>query len=317
MLSFLPAPIRGIIASTIMLTHTILLTPLLFTVAIIKLILPFTAVRKLTDPIIITIAETWIWCNSFWMRLIQKLEYEVTGLDDLKHEGWYLVTSNHQSWSDITILQHIFNRKIPFFKFFLKQELIWVPIMGLNWWALEFPFMKRYSKEFLAKNPHLKGKDMEETRKSCEKYKHTPVAIFNFLEGTRFTSAKHKRQNSPYKHLLKPKAGGAAFTLEAMDGLITNLINITIVYEENAPRDYWSFMCGKVNKATIHVEQVAIPEELLKGNYTEDPAFRAKFQSWISDLWQEKDELITKIKATSCAAEPAIIDEGSNIQTQV
>jgi 1-acyl-sn-glycerol-3-phosphate acyltransferase len=279
--------------------------------ALIKLILPFKACRKVTDFLTITIAESWIRCNSLWMKLVQKLEYQVTGLDDLKHEGWYLVTSNHQSWSDITILQHLFVGKIPFFKFFLKQELIWVPIMGLNWWALDFPFMKRYSKEFLEKNPHLKGKDMETTRKACEKYKDNPVAIFNFLEGTRFSAAKHARQNSPYKHLLKPKAGGAAFTLEAMDGLINKLVNITIVYDEGTPMDYWSFLCGKVNKARIHVEEVIIPPELLEGDYTNDPEFRADFQDWISALWQEKDQLITQLKseqsssATDSLAAPA------------
>jgi len=297
MLSFLPAPIKGIIASLIMILHTLVWSPLLFIMAIIKLLLPFKIVRKVLDPIIIEIAQSWIWCNSFWMRLIQKLEYDVQGLEKLNNKGWYLVTSNHQSWSDITILQHVFNRKIPFFKFFLKQELIWVPIMGINWWALEFPFMKRYSKEFLEKNPHLKGKDMETTKQTCQKYKHTPVAIFNFLEGTRFTKAKHDRQKSPYKHLLKPKSGGIAFTLEAMDGLINRLVNITIVYEDDTPMDYWSFMCGKASKATIHIEEVIIPPELLKGDYTNDPEFRENFQDWVTALWEDKDQLISDIKA--------------------
>ncbi|GAA3932154.1 acyltransferase [Litoribacillus peritrichatus] len=296
MLSFLPAHLKGIISSVLLLLNTLFWTPLLFTLAIIKLILPFQSVRRALDPFIIGIAESWIACNSGWMKLVQKLEYRVTGIENIKHEGWYLISSNHQSWSDITILQHIFNKRVPFFKFFLKQELIWVPIMGINWWALEFPFMKRYSKEFLEKNPHLKGKDMETTRQACEKYKHTPIAIFNFMEGTRFTKSKHERQNSPYKHLLKPKAGGAAFVLEAMDGLITRLVNITVVYDKDTPMDYWSFLCGKVNKATIHVEQIVIPPELLTGDYNNDPEFRADFQDWISAIWQEKDELIESIK---------------------
>ena len=297
MLSFLPPTLKGILASVLLLINTLIWSPMLFVMAIVKLLLPFKVIRKVLDPIIIEIAQSWIWCNSFWMRLVQKLEYRVSGLESLDNKGWYLVTSNHQSWSDSTILQHVFNRKIPFFKFFLKQELIWVPIMGINWWALEFPFMKRYSKEFLAKNPHLKGKDMETTKQTCEKYKNTPVAIFNFLEGTRFTQGKHDKQGSPYEHLLKPKSGGIAFTLEAMDGLINKLVNITIVYDEGTPMDYWSFMCGKASKATIHVEEVIIPSELLKGDYTNDPEFRAEFQDWVSTLWQDKDQLISDIKA--------------------
>lgn len=310
MLRFLPAHLRGIIALSLLFVNTCFWSPLLFIMAIIKLLLPFVIVRKVTDPIIIAIAEGWIQVNSLWMRLVQKLDYQITGLDGLKHEGWYLVTSNHQSWSDITILQHIFCKRLPFFKFFLKQELIWVPIMGLNWWALEFPFMKRYSKEFLEKNPHLKGKDMETTRQACEKYKHTPVAIFNFLEGTRFTKQKHARQNSPYKHLLKPKAGGAAFVLEAMDGLIKTMVNVTIVYEKDTPMDYWSFLCGKANKAKIHIETIEIPEKMLQGSYTNDEAFRAEFQSWISDIWEDKDALIDRISSEN-GHENATINESN------
>ncbi len=65
------------------------------------------------------------------------------GVDSLHQRGWYLVSSNHQSWVDILVLQRIFHGRIPFLKFFLKQELIWVPVIGLAWWALDFPFMKR------------------------------------------------------------------------------------------------------------------------------------------------------------------------------
>ena len=53
--------------------------------------------------------------------------------------------SNHRSWVDILVLQAVFNRRIPFLKFFLKQQLIWVPFLGLAWWALDFPFMRRHS----------------------------------------------------------------------------------------------------------------------------------------------------------------------------
>ena len=52
----------------------------------------------------------------------------------------------------------------------------------------------------------------------------------NFLEGTRFTAAKHAKQESPYRYLLKPKAGGIAFVLAAMDGKIEKMVNVTIAY---------------------------------------------------------------------------------------
>lgn len=69
--------------------------------------------------------------------------------------------------------------------------------------SFDFPFMRRYSQLFLLKYPHLKGKDIEITKKACQKYKDLPVSIMNFVEGTRFTPEKHKKQESPYKNLLK------------------------------------------------------------------------------------------------------------------
>ena len=105
---------------------------------------------------------------------------------------------------------------VPFLKFFLKKELIWVPILGIAWWALDFPFMKRYSAAVLKKRPHLRGKDIEITRQACKKFKSLPVSIMNFVEGTRFTREKHDKQKSPFTHLLKPKAGGIGFVLSTM-----------------------------------------------------------------------------------------------------
>jgi len=33
--------------------------------------------------------------------------------------------------------------------FFIKKELMWVPFLNLAWWSLDFPFLERYSKEYL------------------------------------------------------------------------------------------------------------------------------------------------------------------------
>jgi 1-acyl-sn-glycerol-3-phosphate acyltransferase len=129
----------------------------------------------------------------------------------LEAKGHYLVLSNHQSWVDILILQKVFNRRIPFMRFFLKQQLIWVPMLGLAWWALDFPFMQRHTKSQLQKRPELAGQDIAATRKACEKFLGKPVSIMIFPEGTRFTPAKHAQQQSPFQHLLKPKSGGMAY----------------------------------------------------------------------------------------------------------
>ncbi|GAA0853964.1 acyltransferase [Aliiglaciecola litoralis] len=237
-------------------------------------------------------ASAWISVNNLNQRLFSNTKWKVEGIDTLTLKDWYLVIANHQSWVDILVLQRIFNRKIPFLKFFLKKELIWVPFLGIAWWALDFPFMRRYSKSFLAKNPHLKGKDMESTRKACEKFQHKPVSIMNFVEGTRFTPEKHARQGEMFKHLLKPKAGGLAFVLSAMGNQLHKLLDVTIHYPDGIP-SYWDFVCGKVKNIHVSVRILSI-EDLLKSDafamdYFDNAEQRVKFQRWLNQLWNEKD----------------------------
>ena len=237
-------------------------------------------------------ASAWISINNVNQRVTGPTKFEVSGLEALTINDWYLVISNHQSWVDIVVLQRLFNRKIPFLKFFLKKELIWVPFLGIAWWALDFPFMRRYSKAFLAKNPHLKGKDLETTRKACEKFRNKPVSIMNFVEGTRWTPAKHQAQNSEYKHLLKPRAGGMAFVLSAMGSQLHKLLDVTIHYPEGAP-SFWEFVCGKVQSVQVKIKVIAI-EDIVKSevfgmDYFDNPAQRERFQAWLNQMWAQKD----------------------------
>ncbi|MBK7005937.1 MAG: acyltransferase [Burkholderiales bacterium] len=291
MLQFLPAPLVGLIATVLMTLNALFWVPLLLLVSSLKLVLPFRRIRLLIDPVLLLIAEAWIACNSGWMALTQNTIWDVQGIENLNPRGWYLVNSNHQSWVDILVLQHLLNRRIPLLKFFIKQELIWVPVMGLAWWALEFPFMRRHSEEYLKKHPEMRGKDQETTRKACEKYALIPTSVMNFLEGTRFTKAKHARQQSPYRHLLKPKAGGMALALDAMGDKFQAILDVTIVYPEGAPT-FTHFLLGKMRHVVVRVRILPIPQHLMGGDYAQDPAFREAFSRWIQQLWREKDAQI-------------------------
>ena len=212
-------------------------------------------------------------------------------LDRLNIRASYLVTSNHLSWADVVLVQILLNKRVPQLKFFLKKELIWVPVLGLCWWALDFPFMSRHSKQYLAKHPEKKGEDLEKTRKACEKFQDTPVCIYNFMEGTRLTPVKHARQRSPYKHLLKPKSGGVGFVMGAMGNQIKEIIDITIKYQ-GSPPSFWDFLCGRCPATHLHVELVKIPEHFLGKNYMEDREFRAEIQRWVNSRWAQKDMLL-------------------------
>lgn len=294
MLRFLPAFIRGIISSLILTLSTLILCWPLFIAALLKFLLPFPTTQRALRFVMYWIAETWIGINNFWIDLAQKIDWNVEGVDLLDMQSSRLVTSNHQSWVDILALQYQFNRRIPLLKFFLKQELIWVPVIGLCWWALEFPFMKRYSKAYLAKHPEKQGQDLATTRKACERYKTNPVSVFNFLEGTRFTQAKHTQQQSPYQYLLKPKAGGIAFVLDAMGEQLKSLVNVTIYYPEGKPT-IWCLLSGKIKRIVMRVETLEIPPQFIGKSYDTDLAYRQEFQQWVNQLWSEKDQLLQQL----------------------
>ncbi len=294
MLGFLPPVVVGVIALCLLVLNTLFWCGVLFVVALVKLALPMAAVRTRIDPLLNAIATQWIGFNSAWMRLTQRTQWDVTGADELRYAGWYLVNCNHQSWVDIFVLQHVLNRRIPLLKFFLKQQLIYVPVIGLAWWALDFPFMRRHSKAALRANPALRDQDLETTRRACAKFALVPTSMMNFAEGTRFTSAKHKAQSSPYKHLLKPKAGALALALNAMGEQFHSLIDATIVYPQGVPT-FWDFLCGRTERVVVRIRQLPIPAEFNTGDYAADSAFRRRFHHWLARLWEEKDAQIDDI----------------------
>ncbi|MDS4016536.1 MAG: acyltransferase [Candidatus Accumulibacter sp.] len=294
----------GVLSALLLALNSLFWVPLLLLLAVGKLLLPFPAVRLRLDPALIWIAEAWIRCNGAWMRLTQATSWDVAGLDGLAARGWYLVNCNHQSWADIFVLQRVLTRRIPLLKFFLKQQLLWVPVMGLAWWALDFPFMRRHSEETLARHPELRARDQEVTRLACEKFALIPTSVMNFCEGTRFTPAKHARQQSPYRHLLKPKAGGIALALNVMGERFAAILDVTIVYPDGAP-NFWQFLCGGMRQVIVRVHRQPVPRALATGNYVEDPAVRQAFQAWLQGLWRTKDEEIDRLLAEKATVDRA------------
>lgn len=235
------------------------------------------------------IAENWISCNSFLLRFTGAAPFTVNELPRLNHDQWYLVLSNHQSWSDIFVLQYVFNRRIPMLKFFIKQVLIYVPIIGIAWWALDFPIMKRFSREQIEKNPELRGKDLETTRRACENFKLTPVSILNFLEGTRFTTEKKHKRGSPFEHLLRPKVGGASLVLGELSEHLDAIIDVTIEYPGGTP-GLLEFLAGEAGDVRVTVERLDVPEDISFGNYGTSEALDEEIQDWFNLRWHLKDE---------------------------
>ncbi|MNF55368.1 putative acyltransferase YihG [compost metagenome] len=291
------ALLTGIATTLLLLLNTLILIGPMLAVALLKLVLPGQRLRDACSRGVMWIAEAWAENCKRVFAVFTPTRWEIHGGEGLRKDTSYLVISNHQSWVDIPALVQAFNRKAPYFKFFLKKELIWVPLLGLAFWALDYPFMKRYSKAFLEKHPEMKGKDLEITRAACEKFKRMPVTVVNYLEGTRFTPAKHAHQQSPYRHLLKPKAGGVAFVLAALGEQLDAVLDVTLVYPGNGVPGFWALLSGQVPQVIMDIRTRELDPALWQGDYENDPEFRQYLQAWVSRLWHEKDARISELSA--------------------
>ncbi|WP_317450676.1 acyltransferase [Phytohalomonas tamaricis] len=265
----------------------------LYILAIIKLLMPTHRLRLGVLKGLNRIALAWIATNNWWIRHWLKPRFDIHLPDDLSPDAWWLILVNHRSWTDIFILQFALYGHTPMPRFFLKRQLIWIPVIGFAWWALEFPFMRRYSREHLARDPGLAQRDLETTRRMCESAQELPMAIYNFAEGTRFTSAKHSAQQSPYNHLLKPKAGGSAQVIHLLGARLAGIIDITLDYRQSST-SFWAFLCGRSDDISLYARRLDIPDWMIGGDYSSDMMYKERFQAWLNALWHDKDRLLSR-----------------------
>jgi len=273
--------------------NTICCTVVIFLLAVVKFFSPKGPPRNAVTHWLSSIGEYWISFNKLMAWLLHDMKWDIQLPDDLNREGRYLVFSNHQSWVDILVLQHCLNRHAPFMRFLLKQELIWVPFLGFCWWALDMAFLRRYSRVQLQNNPELRGKDLENAARACEKLKHIPVSMMTFPEGTRFTKAKHELQSSPYKHLLRPRYGGLGQVLYSFDDALDHLIDVTIIYPDGAP-GLWQFVSGQIREISVKVRLLPIGEDVRGKDFRGDAEAKTALKTWLNGLWTEKEQYIER-----------------------
>jgi 1-acyl-sn-glycerol-3-phosphate acyltransferase len=302
MVSKLLAQLRGALTVLLLSANVILCFIPIFLLGLIKLALPEGGWRDALSARLVWFGEHWISINRLILTLTQSIEWDVRGLTGLERRGSYLMIANHQSWNDILVLQLVFNRRIPFLKFFIKDVLKWVPFLGQAWWAMDMPFMKRYSRAYLEKHPEKRGEDLEATRRACEKFKRMPTTVINFVEGTRVTPEKQRARDSEFTHLMPPRAGGVAFVLDAMGDALHKLIDVTILYPDGH-RTFWDLCTGRLQRILVEVQTSEIDPWLLAGDYQNDAEFRARFQAWLTAIWHRKDARIEALLAAE--ARPA------------
>lgn len=293
MIGLITAQLRGILSIILYMIDTLAMTIPFYTVVLLKWIVPIDSWRLTCSWLLHRIGDVWIYFLNLPQEMSRKTRWVVRGMESMDISRSCLLMVNHQTWIDIMVLVKLFYRRLPDFKFFVKKELLWLPIIGQAFWAVDFPIMKRHSAQELKERPELEGEDLEITRRACEKFKDMPVSVFNFVEGTRFRAEKHRTQRSPFKHLLRPKAGGTALVLGAMGEKIQNILNVTIVYPKGV-KNFWDYLCGRVEEIRVHVEKIPVTSDLI-GDYYSDRSYRKYFQHWLNKLWFEKDRRIDEM----------------------
>ncbi|KAA0014700.1 acyltransferase [Billgrantia pellis] len=283
--------LRGLVSVLLLVVNTLFWSIPLILLTVLKLITPGRPLRLWVLRGLNGVALNWIGCNLWWMRHWLRPDIRISLPPGLTREQWWLVISNHRSWTDIFLLLMALHRRIPMPRFFLKRQLIWVPIVGLAWWALEFPFMRRYSREQLEHDPQLARIDRHATERMCARARDMPIAIFNFVEGTRFTPAKRDVQNSPFRHLLRPKAGGIAQVLNLLGDRLSGILDVTLRYTNPTPT-FWGFLCGREGSVSLEARRLDVPDWMREGSYHDDPHYKERFHSWLNALWQEKDRAL-------------------------
>ena len=293
MLAKLRYALQGAIVLLVVSISTVVLTTVIFTLSIFKLIAPKGRARNAMTRWLSSLGELWVSVNkSMTWLFCRETEWDIEMPEGISHDGRYLVFCNHQSWVDILVLQHCLNRRAPFMRFLLKRQLIWVPVLGVAWWALDMAFLRRYSRQELLKNPALRGKDLDNAARACEKLKHIPVSMMSFPEGTRFTKAKWERQNSPFEHLLRPRYGGIGQVLYSFDDALDSLIDVTIIYPDGTPGT-WQFVSGQVRKIVVRIQLRPIGDDIRGRDFREDAIAKAQLKEWLNRIWEEKESLIT------------------------
>ena len=264
----------------------------------------------IADKAVIDVTNYWINSNNAMIdNILPRKDWRISLPDDIHTEGKYLLMSNHQSWVDTSIVQYISENHLPLTRFFTKFELIYIPVIGQAFYFLDFPMMRRHSKEAIAKNPALKGKDIEEAKRACALLKGKPFTLLNYLEGTRFTASKRDKQQSPYTHLLKPRAGGLSLAISALGEDIDGILDMTIVYPDGVPTygDLWK---GNIKRLGVDVRHIKMPDDLFaavqNGGYETDEAIKAKMFDWVEQIWQQKDKLISDMLANFENERPAL-----------
>jgi len=254
----------------------------LFVLGLVKLFVP--GLRDGSERAMAAIYRVAVRVDDWWLRAVIGIRWSPPDLG-LDPERSYLVLSNHVSWSDILLIQSVIVGEGPLLKFLVKRELVWIPILGLIFWAFDFPVLRRRSRSG-GDDDERRRRDLEALVEASRAVLQHPAAIVNFAEGTRWTEAKRVASKSPYRHLLSPRVGGFRTLIEALGPEVDALIDLTLVYPRNI--SFWAFLAGRAPKIGIVASKL---------DARSVPTTRKEASEWLAERWSQKDATIEHRRA--------------------
>ena len=248
---------------------------------------PSHKVRRTVRGFMDRMINVWVAGNRWMLRRLNMISIETIFDQQLEteHNQWQIVICNHQTWADVIVLQIALLDYIPPIKFFTKREFIWVPVLGFVLWVLKFPYVLRASTGHKRTESYRNLLNARSMHRARQQFHERPVSILIFCEGTRFNQEKYRAQKSSYRNLLRPKIGGVAFTIDALQTKTNHILDVTLVYEGKTP-NFWNFLCGKCRRVKVHTRKVLIKD-------LSEPSIR----SGIRQLWQTKDQEIDRLQS--------------------
>lgn len=242
--------------------------PLFFT-AMARGILKRTRFRHACDRVMERIYRNAVGFHSWWIQQVLGVRLDIIGKFPRRDRN-LIIVCNHRSWFDILVLHAAIIKHSPITKFLIKRQLIYVPILGWICLALNFPRLYR------SRDPERRSRDHQAIADATGSLGEYPTALLNFAEGTRFTLDKHKAQQSPWQHLLRPKVGGLRIMLET--GVDADVLDMTLVY----PREhvnFWACLSGTLPSVKVYLDHFE-PDDI------------GDVGQWLAERWQVKDRLI-------------------------
>ncbi len=293
MLAWLPSPILLILNLILIPLNTIIIATPMQLLGLLRLILPVKPVIWVIDKCNYWLYRAWSFDTAVILAVTNNIKWHITGDAIPVVKNSCMVISNHLSWADILMICLIYRGKIPITKFFMKHSLIYIPFVGLACYAIGMPFLRRYPKEKLLKDPALREKDIKTTKAACKRLALSPAALINFVEGTRYTPEKAKIARSPYQNLMPPKAASLGVALGEIGRDIDCIFNTTLCYPRNRfpNKPFIDLLNGRLKDVYCNIEIIKTGPGL-EGDYLNDKVYKHDFTMRVRDLWQKKDAVI-------------------------